>query len=68
MVRWFNSMVIVVLLSTTSTITMVGSRILAAMAKDGQLPSTVAKLNKNDVPERPVDSGHHHGDLYPRCK
>ncbi len=50
MVRWFNSMVIIVLLSTVSTITMVGGRVLYAMAKAGQLPSTVATLNKNDVP------------------
>ncbi|MBL69392.1 MAG: hypothetical protein CMO74_13265 [Verrucomicrobiales bacterium] len=50
MVRWFNGMVIVVLLSTVSTITMVGGRILYAMAQAGQLPPALAKLNKRQVP------------------
>ena len=47
---WFNGMIIAVLLSTTSTILMVGSRILAAMAKDGQLPSGLAKTTGREAP------------------
>ena len=47
---WFNCMIIAVLLSTTSTILMVGSRILAAMAKDGQLPAPLAKTTPRDAP------------------
>ena len=43
-------MIIAVLLSTTSTILMVGSRILAAMAKDGQLPSGLAKTTAREAP------------------
>ena len=47
---WFNCMIIAVLLSTTSTILMVGSRILAAMAKDGQLPALLARTTPRDAP------------------
>ncbi len=47
---WFNGMIIAVLLSTTSTILMVGSRILAAMAKDGQLPAALAKTTSREAP------------------
>ena len=47
---WFNCMIIAVLLSTTSTILMVGSRILAAMAKDGQLPAPLARTTARDAP------------------
>ena len=43
-------MIIAVLLSTTSTILMVGSRILAAMAKDGQLPAALAKTTAREAP------------------
>ena len=47
---WFNGMIIAVLLSTTSTILMVGSRILAAMAKEGQLPAALAKTTLREAP------------------
>jgi APA family basic amino acid/polyamine antiporter len=47
---WFNYMIIAVLLSTTSTILMVGARILAAMAQDGQLPAVLAKTNAREAP------------------
>jgi APA family basic amino acid/polyamine antiporter len=47
---WFNCMIIAVLLSTTSTILMVGARILAAMAQDGQLPAVLAKTNAREAP------------------
>ena len=47
---WFNCMIIAVLLSTTSTILMVGARILAAMAQDGQLPAVLAKTNDREAP------------------
>jgi APA family basic amino acid/polyamine antiporter len=47
---WFNYMIIAVLLSTTSTILMVGARILAAMAQDGQLPALLAKTNAREAP------------------
>jgi len=50
MVKWFNGMVIVVLLSTVSTITMVGGRVLYAMAQASQLPPALAKLNQKQVP------------------
>ena len=49
-ITWFNGMIIAVLLSTTSTILMVGSRILAAMAKDGQLPAALAKTTSREAP------------------
>ena len=48
--RWFNAMIIVVLLSTTSTILMVGARLLAAMARDGQVPAALGKTNARDAP------------------
>ena len=47
---WFNCMIIVVLVSSTSTILMVGARLLATMAKDNQLPVTLAKTNKRESP------------------
>lgn len=47
---WFNGMIIAVLLSTTSTILMVGSRILAAMAKEGQLPAALAQTTTREAP------------------
>ena len=47
---WFNLMIIVVLISTTSTIIMVGGRILFAMAEARQLPLWAGKLNRNSVP------------------
>ena len=47
---WFNLMIIVVLISTTSTIIMVGGRILFAMAEAQQLPLWAGKLNRNSVP------------------
>ena len=49
---WFNCMIIVVLVSSTSTILMVGARLLATMAKDNQLPVTLAKTNKRESPVR----------------
>ncbi len=48
---WFNWMIIVVLLSTTSTILMVGARILQAMAANGQLPSGLGQLSPTHVPK-----------------
>ncbi len=51
-VRWFNGMVVIVLLSTISTITMVGGRVLYAMAEAGQLPKSLGKLNGKEVPAR----------------
>ncbi len=48
---WFNLMVIVLLLSTTSTILMVGARIVAAMAKDGQLPAALGKPSPTRAPQ-----------------
>lgn len=48
--RWFNGMVVIVLLSTISTITMVGGRILFAMAAARQLPAALEKLNRKNVP------------------
>ncbi len=47
---WFNLMIIVVLISTTSTIIMVGSHILLAMSRDGQLPPGFGLLNHRAVP------------------
>jgi len=49
---WFNCMIIVVLVSSTSTILMVGARLLATMAKDNQLPVALAKSNKRESPVR----------------
>ncbi len=40
---WFNLMIIIVLLSTTSTVLMVGARFLATMAQDGHLPAPLGK-------------------------
>jgi amino acid transporter len=48
--RWFNLMVVVVLLSTTSTIIMVGGRILYAMAQGCELPAPLGRNNRRDVP------------------
>ncbi len=50
MVRWFNGMVVVVLLSSISTITLVGGRVLYAMAGEKQLPDRLGKLNGRQVP------------------
>jgi APA family basic amino acid/polyamine antiporter len=50
MVRWFNGMVIMVLLSTISTITMVGARVLYAMAEEKQLPASLGKINSRQAP------------------
>jgi APA family basic amino acid/polyamine antiporter len=47
---WFNCMIIVVLVSSTSTILMVGARLLATMAKDNQLPVALTKSNKRESP------------------
>ncbi len=47
---WFNCMIIVVLISSTSTILMVGARLLATMAKDGQLPHSLTKTNSRKAP------------------
>ncbi len=47
---WFNCMIIVVLISSTSTILMIGARLLAAMAKDGQLPLPLSKTNARKAP------------------
>jgi len=47
---WFNCMIIVVLISSTSTILMVGARLLATMAKDDQLPSSLTKTNSREAP------------------
>ena len=47
---WFNLMIIVVLISTTSTIIMVGGRILFAMSQARQPPLWAGKLNRNSVP------------------
>ena len=47
---WFNCMIIVVLISSTSTILMIGARLLAAMAKDEQLPLPLAKTNARKAP------------------
>ena len=44
--HWFNIMIIVVLLSTTSTVLMVGARFLAAMARDGQLPAVIGRTTR----------------------
>ena len=52
--QWFNLMIIVVLLSTTSTIIMVGARILQAMATEGQLPAWVRRRNRRDVPANAI--------------
>jgi len=48
--QWFNGMVIVVLLSSISTITMIGGRVLFAMAEGKQLPAFLEKLNNRQVP------------------
>ena len=52
--QWFNLLIIVVLLSTTSTIIMVGARILQAMAAEGQLPAWVRRRNRRDVPANAI--------------
>ena len=48
--QWFNGMVVVVLLSSISTITMIGGRVLFAMAEEKQLPAFLEKLNDRQVP------------------
>lgn len=47
---WFNCMIIVVLISSTSTILMVGARILSTMAQDNQLPSSLFQTNSRKSP------------------
>ena len=47
---WFNGMIIIVLLSTISTVTMVGGRILHSMARAGQLPAGLTRRNRWDAP------------------
>ncbi len=49
---WFNVMILVVLLSTISTVTMVGARVLLAMSQAGQLPAGLTQLNTRAVPAR----------------
>ena len=47
---WFNCMIIVVLISSTSTILMVGARILSTMAQENQLPSSLGQTNSRKSP------------------
>ena len=47
---WFNCMIIVVLISSTSTILMVGARILSTMAQENQLPSPLGQTNSRKSP------------------
>jgi len=47
---WFNCMIIVVLVSSTSTILMVGARFLATMAQEGNLPHILARTSKRASP------------------
>jgi APA family basic amino acid/polyamine antiporter len=49
--QWFNWMVVVLLISTTSTILMVGSRIVSTMARDGQLPAVLGKPSPTRAPQ-----------------
>ena len=49
--EWFNWMIIVLLLSTTSTILMVGARIVAAMARDRQLPALLGRPSPTRAPQ-----------------
>ncbi len=49
---WFNSMILIVLLSTLSTVTMVGARVLRAMSQAGQLPAALDHLNARGAPGR----------------
>ncbi len=51
---WFNWMIIIVLLSTISTVTMVGGRILQSMARAGQLPAGLARRNRHDAPANAI--------------
>ena len=48
--QWFNGMIIIVLLSTISTVTMVGGRILYSMASASQLPAGLTRRNRFDSP------------------
>ena len=47
---WFNCLIIVVLISSTSTILMVGARILSTMAQENQLPSSLGQANSRKSP------------------
>ena len=47
---WFNCMIIVVLISSTSTILMVGARILSTMAQENQLPASLCQTNSRKSP------------------
>jgi len=49
--QWFNWMVVVLLISTTSTILMVGARIVSTMARDGQLPAVLGKPSPTRTPQ-----------------
>jgi APA family basic amino acid/polyamine antiporter len=51
---WFNWMIIFVLLSTISTVTMVGGRILQSMARAGQLPARLTRRNRHDAPANAI--------------
>ena len=51
---WFNWMIIIVLLSTISTVTMVGGRILQSMARAGQLPAGLTRRNRHDAPANAI--------------
>ena len=51
---WFNWMIIIVLLSTISTVTMVGGRILHSMARAGQLPAGLVRRNRHDAPANAI--------------
>lgn len=47
---WFNCLIIVVLISSTSTILMVGARILSTMAQENQLPASLCQTNSRKSP------------------
>ena len=49
--QWFKWMVVVLLISTTSTILMVGSRLVASMARDSQLPAMLGRLSPTRAPQ-----------------
>ena len=49
--KWVNWMVVVLLISTTSTILMVGARLVSSMARDGQLPTVLGRPSPTHAPQ-----------------
>ena len=49
--QWFKWMVVVLLISTTSTILMVGARLVASMARDSQLPAMLGRPSPTRAPQ-----------------